>query len=65
MGAPKSRSQMLAKAWGGFSDGKLYWEPGVSDGDRDALFAIYRTKREAKKNYEDVRRVYIMTEEEA
>jgi hypothetical protein len=53
------------EAWGGFSDGKLDvnrvdtgWG-GYGKGDMVEVVAIFATRREARKKYEDVRRVRI------
>ena len=51
----------IRKAWGGFTNGKLDWAyplPENSETDFGPA-AIYRTKSEAMRHYEDVRRVEI------
>jgi len=48
------RKQVIA--YGGFSDGKLdYWAT-----DHPAQLAIWKTRREARRRYEDVRKVKII-----
>lgn len=56
----KKRPAKAILAWGGFTDGKLDWYVA------DAAFAwaarlpaIYKTRAEARKNYQDYRRVKI------
>jgi hypothetical protein len=51
--------------WGGFIDGKLHWDVGrVVDWTR-RVPAIFLTKREARHQYEDVRRVEVRVIESA
>jgi len=45
------------KAWGGFCDGKL--NVALSYHPGEVTFAVYETRREARKHYEDVRPVEI------
>ena len=53
-------------AWGGFSEGKLHWD-NVDDGwggygVRLSLRpAIFRTRKEAKAKYQDVRKITIIS----
>jgi len=58
----KKKREKTIKAWGGFSDGKLYcatiW---VYDERR---WSIFRTRAEAKRAFEDVRRMKIIVEVE-
>ncbi|KKM95724.1 hypothetical protein LCGC14_1185360 [marine sediment metagenome] len=51
----------IRKAWGGFANGKLDWvfpAPAYAHEDFGPA-AIFRTKAEAMRHYEDVRRIEI------
>lgn len=56
----KKRAKKVVKAWGGYTDGKLDWRLEYASGGSIALLATYKTRREAKKQYEDVRRLTII-----
>ena len=48
----------VKKYWAGFCDGKI---TGTSDlhGDNEAILAIYFRKKDAKKNFMDVRAIEV------
>lgn len=46
--------------WAGFSSGKLDW---ISDVNGNPVMAIFDKKRDAKKMFEDVRKVRIVLED--
>jgi len=48
------------KAWGGFSDDKLYFTYPFQYDER--RYAIFKTRREARMAFEDVRPVKILVE---
>ena len=53
----------VIKAWGGFSDGKLYVMPKSQRPDEpvydEPRYGIFPTKKDAMRAYRDVRRVEI------
>jgi hypothetical protein len=59
----------VIKAWGGFLDGKLHVREidtgfgGYQTTGFIETHAIFRTRTEARKQYEDVRRVSLLFEE--
>lgn len=46
------------KAWGGFVGGKLDWR-WPTDSEEYGGAAVYKIKADARKHYEDVRRIVI------
>ena len=57
--------KVVRKAWGGFLDGRLDWTyPLPEHAETDwGPAAVFKTKAEALRRYEDVRRVEITIEE--
>lgn len=59
----KAKAVKAIKAWGGFSEGKLHsWDAADSYDSGPQThreFAIYQNRHDARKRYEDVRRVTI------
>lgn len=50
------------KAWGGFLNGKLdvrEMDDGWGGGNRRKAFAIFRNRKDAREQYQDVRRIEI------
>lgn len=48
------------KAWAGFTDGKLYRRYGTEQGEHTfEEYCTYKTRRQAKGYFQDVRRVRI------
>ena len=61
--AKQKRKTKTIKAWGGFTDDKLWWSPDNECYDEPRI-SIFPTRRDAKRAYEDVRRVTITWEVE-
>ena len=64
-GEMRNTNIKIYKAWGGFSSGKLH-ETKVDFGSggfgisKNITFAIFKTRREAREKYRDVRRISIV-----
>lgn len=55
----KNSHKLPKVLWGGFSMGRLDLDPYSNGSDSGWYGTLYTSKREAKKHYEDVRRVEV------
>jgi hypothetical protein len=56
---PKRKAKFRRVGWAGFCDDRLYFQMTTDTYSKAAMADIYKSRREARKRFQDVREVFV------